>query len=348
MVAAARSLRIVFFGSPDFAVPTLEALLASTHRVVAVVTQPDRPRGRGHRLSEGAVKRVASSAGLAVLQPASLKAPEFTAAFAALDADLGVVAAYGKLLPESLLAGPRLGMINVHASLLPKYRGAAPIHRAVAAGETETGISIMRVVKALDAGPVLDVARRPIGPDETSLEVEHDLAALGARLLVDTVDRIAAGRATETPQDPAAATYAARLTREDGIVDWTRPAADIHNLVRALHPWPHAFSFLHDRRVILLASDAGDAAARPSGGAADAGVPGAVLVAHGDELRVATGAGALRITRLQTEGSRAMSAREFLAGHDVRAGDRFTPGPSSADASPAQPGAAGGDGRQGS
>src|SRR5207253_9914971 len=174
-----------------------------------------------------------------VLQPARLKDPDFLGALAALDADIGVVAAYGKILTPAVLDTPPLGMINVHASLLPRHRGAAPIHRAVIAGDAETGITIMRVVSALDAGPTLAVLRRPIGRDETSEEVERDLARLGAGLLVSVVDALAAGHVIEQPQDEARATYAHRLTKEDGLIDWSQPAARIHNLVRGLHPWPH-------------------------------------------------------------------------------------------------------------
>ena len=205
-MVAGRALRIVFFGTPAFAVPTLDALLrASPHTVVGVVTQPDRPRGRGQKTSDAPVKARARAAGVPVLQPDRLKDPAFIDALTALNADLGVVAAYGRILTEAILATPRLGMINVHGSLLPRYRGAAPVHRAVIAGERETGVTIMRVVKALDAGPMLATAHRPIAPDETSEEVERDLAHLGATLLASTiVDQIADGRAAETPQDDAA------------------------------------------------------------------------------------------------------------------------------------------------
>ena len=188
-------LRIVFFGTPAFAVPTLEALLASRHSVVAVVTQPDRPRGRGQKTTHAPVKAAATAAGVAVLQPDSMKDPGFVAALSALNADLGVVAAYGKILTDVVLAVPRLGMVNVHASLLPRYRGAAPVHRAIIAGERETGITIMRVVRALDAGPMLATARRPIEPDETSEDVERDLARIGAGLAVSTIERLVDGRA---------------------------------------------------------------------------------------------------------------------------------------------------------
>src|SRR5437867_8634912 len=194
-------LRIVFFGTPEFAVPALDALLAaSPHAVVGVVTQPDRPRGRGRRVSHAPVKARALAAGLPVLQPERLKDPAFLDSHAAWRADLGVVAAYGKILTDAVLATPRLGMINVHASLLPRYRGAAPVHRAIIDGELATGVTIMRVVKALDAGPILAKTRRSIGPEETSDEVERDLARVGAALLAATTDDLAAGRVTETPQ----------------------------------------------------------------------------------------------------------------------------------------------------
>jgi methionyl-tRNA formyltransferase len=232
MVAAA-PLRIVFFGTPEFAVPTLDALLGSRHPVVGVVTQPDRPRGRGQKVSAAPIKARALAAALPVLQPERLKDPAFLDALAALRADLGVVAAYGKILTDALLAVPRLGMINVHASLLPRYRGAAPVHRAIIAGERETGVTIMRVVKALDAGPMLTTVRRPIGPDETSDEVERDLARLGAHLLVSATDALAAGSSEETPQDDRTATYAHRLTKEDGVIDWNWPAARLHDQI---HP----------------------------------------------------------------------------------------------------------------
>lgn len=313
MVAA--PLRIAFFGTPDFAVPTLDALLASRHHVVVVVTQPDRPRGRGHRTTAAPVKARALASGAIVFQPERLKDPAFVEAFAAVDADLGVVAAYGKILPESLIAAPRLGMINVHASLLPRYRGAAPVHRAILAGEPETGVTIMRVVKALDAGPLLARAIRPIGPDETSVDVERDLARLGASLLADTVDRLAAGSVQEAPQDDALATYAPRLTREDGAVDWHQTAIAVHNRIRGLHPWPHAHAFLEGRRYILLRSElAAERTDQP---------PGTIVTAAADRLVVAAGSGAIRLLEIQPEGKRSLSAREFLAGHRVGAGAAF-------------------------
>jgi methionyl-tRNA formyltransferase len=317
-------LRLVFFGTPAFAVPTLEALLESPHRVLAVVTQPDKPRGRGQRTSDSPVKARALQAGVPVFQPATLKDPGFLQALSELDSDLGVVAAYGKILTDAVLATPRLGMVNVHASLLPKYRGAAPVHRAVIAGESETGITIMRVVKALDAGPMLAVMRRPIAADETSEEVEEDLARMGASLLVSTVDRVAKGRVVETPQDDSAATYAARLTKLDGVIDWSKSASHVHNLIRGLHPWPHAFTFVGGERLILLRSALLNSTSRPE---VTHGVPGTIIAADGDDVRVACGDGAIRILKLQAEGGRPMSVRDYLAGHHLEPGRRFTPAP---------------------
>jgi methionyl-tRNA formyltransferase len=314
-MVAARRLRVVFFGTPEFAVPTLDALLSSRHSVVAVVTQPDRPRGRGQKVSGAPVKQHAAAASLPILQPARIRDELFMAAISALDADLGVVAAYGKILTDDLLRTPRLGMINVHASLLPRYRGAAPVHRAIIEGERETGVTIMRVVKALDAGPMLATVHRPIGFSETSEEVERALARLGASLLVSTVDALAEGAITEVPQDDAASTYAHRLTKEDGAIDWSQPAVRLHNRIRGLHPWPHAFTHWERRRLILLQST-------PRIESADA-PPGTVVQAAGDDLHVATGGGVLRILALQAEGKRPMPAREFLAGHHLTPGERF-------------------------
>jgi methionyl-tRNA formyltransferase len=309
-------LRIVFFGTPAFAVPTLEALLASRHAVVAVVTQPDRPRGRGQKMTHAPVKASATAAGVAVMQPDSVKDPGFVAELSAMSADLGVVAAYGKILTDAVLAVPRLGMVNVHASLLPRYRGAAPVHRAIIAGERETGITIMRVVRALDAGPMMATAHRAIGPDETSEDVERDLARIGAGLAVSTIEGLVDGRVSELVQNDADATYAHRLAKDDGVIDWALSSEQIHNRIRGLHPWPHGFTFLGDKRLILLRST-------PSAEVAGS-EPGTVVEATGDRLRVATGAGVLDLLEVQAEGKRPMPAREFLAGHpDLRQGARL-------------------------
>ena len=317
MVTPAAPLRIVFFGTPDFAVPTLEALHGSRHQVVAVVTQPDRARGRGQHSQPGPVKQLAERLGLTILQPQRLRDEEFLAAYRTLDADLGVVAAYGKILSDAVLAVPRLGLVNVHASLLPKYRGAAPIHRAVMAGETVTGVTIMRVVKALDAGPMLSKATRPIGDAETSAEVEHDIARLGAGALVEAIDALLAGHVSEMPQDESEATYAHKLVKSDGIVDWSRPARAIHNQIRGLHPWPHAFSDLQGERTILLRSEVEREQHQAPG------EPGAVIEASPDRFAIQTGDGVLRLLMLQREGRRAVTAREFLAGRRIEPGAGF-------------------------
>lgn len=309
------SLRVLFMGTPQFAVPTLQALLSSRHQVCGVVTQPDRARGRGQRVSVSPVKALALEQGIPVLQPDRLREPHVEQTLRSWNPDLGVVAAYGKLVPEALLRIPRYGMINVHASLLPRFRGAAPIHRAVMAGDRETGVTIMRVVKELDAGAMFESCTRPIGPDDTSDAVERDLADMGARLLVDVVDRISDGTATETPQDASLATYAPRLSKEEGLIDWSAPAEAIHNRVRGLYPWPHAYTFLDGRRLILLRTRTGPDA--------PAEAPGTVIAASPDGIRVVTGEGTLIVETLQPEGRRAMSAGEFLAGSRIGAGARF-------------------------
>ena len=306
-------LRVVFFGTPAFAVPTLERLIASPHAVVGVVTQPDRPSGRGQRTHDTPVKAAAAPHGIPVFQPATLKDPAVEPALRELAPDLGVVAAYGRIIPSRLLTLPRLGMINVHASLLPRYRGAAPVHRAVMHGDRETGVTIMRVVPELDAGAMFATVTRPIDPDDTSDVVERDLAALGAELLVDIVSRMAQGTATETPQDASQATYAARLTKEEGHLDWTLPAEHLRNQVRGLYPWPHAYAFLDGARLILLHARTG-----PNGSTA---APGTVLQADAEGILVATGAGtSLLIDRLQPEGRRPMEARAFLASRPIPSG----------------------------
>jgi len=312
-------LRVVFFGTPSFAVPTLDALLASRHSVIAVVTQPDRPRGRGQRTTASPVKEAAVAAGIPILQPAAVKTREFAAELGGLAADIAVVAAYGQILTEQLLAIPRLGMINVHASLLPHYRGAAPIHRAIIAGDFSTGVTIMRMVRALDAGAMIATQRVEIGEDDTSVDLEDRLARLGAGLLARTLDEIAAGRAHETPQDDSAATYAPRLSKDDGRVDWSRNALEIHNLIRGLHPWPHAVTFVRGVRLILHRS-------HPTG-RTSTDAPGTILEAAADRLTIATGDSALDLLEIQAEGKRPMHIREFLAGHPLTLGTRLQPSP---------------------
>jgi methionyl-tRNA formyltransferase len=315
---ARRTLRVAFFGTPRFAVPTLEHLLRSRHAVAGVVTQPDRPRGRGQRHSDAPVKQVSLEAKIPVLQPERMQDLALLETLRSWHIDLGVVAAYGRILPSTLLELPRLGMINVHASLLPKYRGAAPIQRAVMAGETETGITIIRIVQALDSGPMLGMATRSIGPDETAEQVEDDLSFLGAALVMSVIDDLEAGRAQETPQDPAEATYAPRLTKSEGLIDWTNAAQRVHNQIRGLYPWPHAFTYLDGARYILLESRAGSSTAESSHARA-----GQILRASGDDLVVKAGDAVLAVLKIQPEGRRPLHVREFLAGHSVRPGQVF-------------------------
>lgn len=306
-------LRIVYFGTPAFAVPTLRALIQSSHRVVALVSQPDRPKGRGHRVAATPTKELAVLCGVPVLQPTKLREDAFLAQVAALQPDLGVVAAYGRILPDALLNVPRLGMINVHASLLPKYRGAAPVHRAVMAGDEVTGVTIMRVVTELDAGAMLATATRPIAPDETSVDVERALAEAGAGLLLEVVDRMARGPVVETPQDHAQATYAPKLLKTESPIDWSLAAHTIHNRVRGLQPWPMASTAVDGARSVIH---------RTAVSAVRTGAqPGTVVEAGGDVIAVAAGDGVvLRILEIQPEGRRAMSAREFLSGRQLAPG----------------------------
>lgn len=306
-------MTIAFFGTPAFAVPSLDLLVAAGEQVVTVITQPDRPRGRGHRLQPSPIKTAALAHDIPVLQPGRADDPAFATALAACNADLGVVVAYGKILPDTILRTQRHGTINVHASLLPKYRGAAPVHRAIIAGERETGVTMIRLVREMDAGPMLARAVRPIADDETSDVVDRALAKIGADLLVSTVREIAAGRATEQQQDHAQATLAPRLIKEDGRIDWTQSAQTIHNLARGLHPWPHAFSFFNRSRHLILRTGV----EAPSTVAATH-TPGNVVEARGDRLHIACGERTvLAIHEIQPEGRRRLPTRAFLAGHPI-------------------------------
>jgi len=323
---------VVYFGTPQFAVPALQALLGSRHRVCGVVTQPDRPRGRGQKITDAPVKALAVERGIPVIQPDSLRDPSVAAALTQWAPDIGVVAAYGKIIPEPLLRIPRLGMINVHASLLPKYRGAAPVHRAVIDGESETGVTIMRVERLLDSGDMFAKATRPIAPDETSDRIERDLAGLGARLLLQVLDAIEAGVSVEEQQDHTAATYAPKITREEGAIDWSLPARAIHDRVRGLYPWPHAFTYLDRSRIIVLKT-------RVEAESTSA-APGTIVAVSRDALHVATGdGGRLAIEELQPEGKRPMRVRDYLAGRPIQAGARFSDPPDAPATAPRQRGA---------
>jgi methionyl-tRNA formyltransferase len=313
------ALRVIYFGTPDFAVPSLRKLIASPHPVISVVSQPDRPRGRGHHLTPTATKTVALEHGISVLQPEKIRTDEFLGAVRALQPDLGVVAAYGKILPEALLQIPQLGMINVHGSLLPRWRGAAPVHRAVTAGDTVTGVTIMRVVKELDAGAMFATVTRPIGPDDTSVEVEQDLAEMGGDLLVRVVDQMAAGSAVETPQPSEGVTYASKILKSEGLVDWSLPAMQLHNLIRGLQPWPLVSARLSGTRILIHRSTMLEETTSAAGGT--------IVRASRDELDIAGGdRRVLRILALQPEGRRVMTPREFLASRRIEPGSRLEAG----------------------
>ena len=311
-------MRVVFFGTPAFAVPTLIRLTDSAHQVVGVVTQPDRPRGRGQQLTASPVKAEAASLQLPILQPDRLSRETFELPLRALNAEIGVVAAYGKILPDWLLAAIPRGLINVHASLLPRYRGASPVHRAVMNGDSETGVTIMRVVKELDAGPMIASATVEIDLDDTTTMLEARLAVRGADLLVETLDAIAAGTAVETPQDSSQATYAPKIEKSEGLIEWSRPAAQIHNQIRGLWPWPHATTYLDGTRYILHRSRLSDLTPE--------GRPGTIIKASAaDGIHVACGHGtALELMDVQLEGKRTMKARDALAARTLVPGARFS------------------------
>jgi len=314
-------VRIVFFGTPAFAVPSLEALIASSHTVVGVVSQPDRPKGRGQQLQPTPTRQVALLHGIPVLQPTKIREESFLQQMRDLGADLGVVVAFGRILPDALLAIPRLGMINVHASILPFYRGAAPIQRAVIAGDAETGVTIMRVASELDAGPTFSMARVPIPPQATSGDMESVLATLGAQLLLPVVNDLEAGRAIETPQDDALATFAPKVTKHEGIIDWRQPAERIHNRVRGLQPWPLASTSITGTRIVLRKS-AVKSPDRETVRSEDLS-PGRIVATQGRMWVVCGDGTELEILELQPEGRRTMTTREFLAGRGIADGARF-------------------------
>ncbi|WP_018132916.1 methionyl-tRNA formyltransferase [Effusibacillus pohliae] len=310
-------MRILFMGTPDFAVPSLRALLAGGYEIACVVTQPDRPKGRGRQLAPPPVKTAALEHGLPVSQPEKIRSEEALAYLESLRPDLLVTAAYGQLLPARLLDMPRLGCINVHASLLPRYRGGAPIHRSILNGDRETGVTIMRMVQALDAGDMLAQVRVPIEETDTVGTLHDKLAEVGAKLLLETIPKIVDGTITETPQDESLVTYAPNLTREDERIDWAKDARAIYNQVRGLNPWPVAFTTLGDKIFKIWWAEIVDPHA------VTGHPPGTVLRTTKDAIVVQTGKGILAIKQLQPEGKRRMSAEELLRGQTVEAGNRF-------------------------
>ena len=308
-------MRIVFFGSPDFALPSLEALVAAGHELALVVSQPAKPVGRSAELSDPPVARRANSLGLPLFQPPTLKDAAAVARLAQTHADLFVVVAYGKILAQRVLDLPRLGCVNVHGSVLPRWRGASPVQAALLAGDAESGVSIMRMEAGMDTGPLYAASRRPIAPGENAGSLSARLARDGAELLVATLPRLEAGAIAPAPQDEALATLCPKIRREDGQADFARPAPELARRLRAFTPWPGLFAFRGGRRVKLL--EAAEAAGRA--GAA----PGEVLAA-GEEIVVACGDGALAVTRLQAEGRTPLDAGSFSRGERVAPGERWS------------------------
>ncbi len=306
-------LRLAFLGTPDFALPCLEALAAAGHEIVCAYCQPPRPAGRGNKPRPSPVQALAEARGWPLRTPASLRNPDQQQAFAALGLDAAVVVAYGLLLPGPILAAPRLGCLNLHASLLPRWRGAAPIQRAILAGDLETGVTIMQLDEGLDTGPILLQETVPIGPATTAAEMHGRLAELGARMMVQALDGLDRGTLTPRPQPAEGATYAAKLERSEGCLDWRRPAAELERRVRAFDPWPGAYAELPGRkgpeRISVLACEVQDR---------DLGAEAGLVL--DDRLTIACAEGALRLARVRRAGRAAMDAPEFLRGFPVPPG----------------------------
>ncbi len=320
------SLRLLMMGTGTFALPTFINLCESSHEVVGLVTQPDRT-GRGHHRHVNVMKQAAQERGIPVFQPASANREEALGRLREFRADLFVVAAYGQILSAELLGIPPLGAINVHASLLPKYRGAAPIVYAIWRGETETGVTIFQIEPQLDAGPVLGMVSTPIGSKETAGELEERLAELAPSLAREVVGQLEAGTAKESTQDASLVSTAPRLRKEQGAIDWSQPSRVVDCQIRAMQPWPKPFTFLHSEgrppvRLLVLDVDPVDADAVDVAAAAS---PPGQLVSAGKEsgMLVRTKDGAVRVNRLQPAGKRPMTAAEFLRGHTVKPGDRL-------------------------
>ncbi|MCD6337922.1 MAG: methionyl-tRNA formyltransferase [Verrucomicrobia bacterium] len=316
-------LRLVFMGSAEFACPALERLIRIPEwRPAAVVTQPDRPRGRGLALLPTPVKSLATARGVPVLQPEKCRDSRFLEELERVKPDLIVAAAYGQILPAALLAIPRCGCLNIHASLLPRHRGAAPIQRAILEGDRVTGVTIMQVDEGLDTGAILSQAETPISPEDDARSLHDRLAAMGAELLAQTIEPYVTGKLKPRPQPEEGASYAPKIKREEGRMDWSEPAERAWRRVRAMTPWPGAHTFLPfpERPLLKIWK------AEPLPLTADAGLPGEVLAAGSEGIDVACGEGALRLLEVQREGSRRMRAREFLAGSPLPPGTRLGAG----------------------
>lgn len=310
-------MRIMFMGTPDFSTPCLEALVKAGHDVVGAVSQPDKPQGRGRKLVPTQVKQAAMRLGLPVFQPEKLRDGEFERILLGVDPELIVVVAYGKILPGFVLDYPKYGCINVHASLLPKYRGAGPIQRAIIDGEKVTGVTTMYMSEGLDEGDILLSRATEIAPDETAGELFDRLSELGAELLIETIEEIESGRAVRTKQDDALSSYAPMLKKEDGDIDWNKTAAEIVNLVRGTNPWPMAYTRYEGETMKVIS-------ARADGGWIG-GEPGKILeiVSNPDKsksLAVGCADGRVLIDELQFKGGKRMAVRDYLNGHEIKTG----------------------------
>jgi len=300
-----QDLRTVFMGTPDFSLQTLQGLIDAGCNLVAVYTQPDRPKGRGKQLAAPPVKELALRNGIPVYQPARLRQPETVAELQTLAPDLIVVVAYGQILPKSVLDIPRYGCINVHASLLPKYRGAAPINKAIINGETQTGITTMYMDVGLDTGDMLVKKSLKIDANETAGQLHERLAALGRATMEETLRRLCAGTLQREPQDDEQSSYAPMMKKEDGRIDWHRSAVEIHNQVRGLDPWPGAYTSLNGELLKLAETS-------PQSGEGD--FPGSIIAANGNGVRIACGSGTLLVRELQLAGRKRLAAADFLRG----------------------------------
>jgi methionyl-tRNA formyltransferase len=321
-------MRLIMMGTGPFAAPTFEQLYHAGHDVAALVTRPARNVRDRYKAAESLLPPIAARHGTPVIAPEDVNSAEAQEQLAAWKADLLVVCDYGQILSNATLATARLGGINLHGSLLPKYRGAAPIHWAIYHGETETGVTVIHMTPKLDAGPCIGQVRTPIGGDETTADVEARLSQLGAPLVLRCIEQLAAGQAVSIPQDPTQATKARRLRKEDGEIDWSRSAKAIHNQIRAFSPWPRSTTWYFRRegeplRVMIDVADAVHVSHEAGAEGATHAEPGTVVAATGETLHVQTGVGVLAIRRIQPVGKKQISGGEFLRGYRVQVGDRF-------------------------
>ena len=310
-------MKIIYMGTPDFAVGPLEALCENGYEITAVITQPDRPKGRKGNPVFSPVKEYALSKGLTVLQPEKIREKEWIDKLSGIEADLFVVAAVGQILPKEILDMPRFGCINIHASLLPKYRGAAPIQQAILDGEKVTGVTIQNMAEKLDAGDIIAKRETEIGDEETGGELFDRLAVLGSELLIDTIPMIEAGKTKPVPQDEGMASYVKMLKKEDGHLDFNQPVSMVHDRIRGLDPWPGAFLFYGDKKLKIWKSVVADSEKSDH-------KPGTVVKADKTVIDVSCKDGILRITELQGEGKKRMKAADYLRGNSIEVGDVFT------------------------